>query len=103
MKNIIIAILLLITISQCVQQERMFIPLPPHGNYITLTQTDTVIINDTVFIDKPVVKEVVVIDTFIVNDTVISKMQYKYQGDNYTAYISGYRASLDSLQIYNEN
>lgn len=48
---------------------------------LTVTQTDTLTILDTLYISLP-------------------REQKEYSGDDYRAWVSGYRPQLDSLQIY---
>lgn len=48
---------------------------------LTVTQTDTLTIHDTLYLSLPMEQRV-------------------YSDDNYTAWVSGFRPSLDSLQIY---
>lgn len=78
----------------------------------TLRQTDTVTIHDTVRIDRPIPVTVSVLDTLLVavtdtvirNDTVYVSLPREtrtYGDDRYTAQVSGYKPSLDWIQIYN--
>lgn len=79
---------------------------------VTLTQTDTVTTYDTVHIDCPIPVTVSVLDTLLVavtdtvirNDTVYVSLPREtrtYGDDRYTAQVSGYKPSLDWIQIYN--
>ena len=76
-------------------------------------QVDTCIIHDTIFVDKPILQKVAVIDTLrlpvltrdtlMLHDTVLvhlPKEQCQYGDPRYTAWVSGYRPQLDSIQIY---
>ncbi len=76
-------------------------------------RTDTLIIRDTVKIEKPVyVTKVVldsilvavpVIDTIMMTDTLyirLQKEQKYYRDKDYEAWVSGYRPELDSLNIF---
>lgn len=78
-------------------------------------QTDTCIIHDTIFVDKPIVQKVAVIDTLrlpvpatdtlMLHDTVLIHLpieQRQYGDPRYTAWVSGYRPQLDSIQIYQQ-
>ena len=77
----------------------------------TIVQRDTTIVHDTIIIEKPILvekvrKETVLVhvhDTTIVNDSVFVAMPVEkktYKGEDYLAEISGYRASLDRIEIY---
>ena len=76
-------------------------------------QTDTTVIHDTIYIDKPVLQKVAVTDTLrlpvltrdtlMLHDTVLVHLpieQRQYGDPRYTAWVSGYRPQLDSIQIY---
>lgn len=76
-------------------------------------QTDTTVIHDTIYIDKPVLQKVAVADTLrlpvltrdtlILHDTVLVHLpieQRQYGDPRYTAWVSGYQPQLDSIQIY---
>jgi S-adenosylmethionine:tRNA-ribosyltransferase-isomerase (queuine synthetase) len=82
-----------------------------HFREVTKLATDTLIVVDTHVIEKPVLVErtsketllVAVHDTTIINDTIhvpipIEKKIYK--GEDYLAEISGYKASLDRIEVY---
>ena len=80
------------------------------------TVTDTVLIRDTAFIEKPEAESVATVDTILVRtvehvpgdtvritDTVYVRLpieQRHYSGKEYDAWISGYRPRLDSIRIY---
>lgn len=94
-----------------------------HGKESATVQRDTVIIRDTLLADipPPVIKEVIKYDTVTIrgrrdtltirdsikvidsNKVVIPIEQKAYQTADYRAVISGWRPSLDSLQIYQDN
>ena len=74
---------------------------------------DTLFVYDTIFIEKPVIKKVEIIDTLLLpvpitdtlmlHDTVLVNLpieQRQYGDPRYTAWVSGYRPQLDSIQIY---
>ena len=76
-------------------------------------QIDTCIVHDTIFVEKPVLQKVAVIDTLrlpvltkdtlMLHDTVLVHLpieQRQYGDPRYTAWVSGYRPQLDSIQIY---
>lgn len=76
-------------------------------------QIDTTVIHDTIYIDKPVLQKVAVTDTLwlpvltrdtlMLHDTVLVHLpieQRQYGDPRYTAWVSGYRPRLDSIQIY---
>ena len=74
-------------------------------------QRDTTFLIDTHIIENPVLVEkhtketllVAVHDTTIINDTIfvpIPKEKKIYKGEDYIAEISGYKASLDRIEVY---
>lgn len=70
-------------------------------------KVDTVIIRDTVRVPvpEPVVSEVIkyvpLTDTVMISDTVyIPILQKVYTATDYKAWVSGYQAALDSIEIY---
>lgn len=76
-----------------------------------IVQVDTLRIRDTVLVNKPVPVEVRVVDTMLVavtdtvhlNDTVYLSLprETKVYGDStYTAQVSGYRPELDWVRVY---
>ena len=76
-----------------------------------IVQTDTIRITDTLLVEKPVPVEIRVVDTMLVavsdtvtvGDTVYLSLprETKVYGDStYTAQVSGYRPSLDWIEIY---
>lgn len=69
---------------------------------------DTVIVFDTVYIDTPVYISKRVIDTFFLyvdsgKYVPLPIEQKEYKSEQYHAYVSGYRANLDSIQLYNKS
>ena len=83
-----------------------------HPNEIKV-KVDTLFIYDTIFVEKPVIKKVETIDTLLLpvpytdtlmlHDTVLVHLpieQRQYSDPRYTAWVSGYRPQLDSIQIY---
>ena len=72
---------------------------------ITVVKTDTIRITKVKEIEKRVVDTILVAvkDTIILNDTTyiqLPREQKIYTGENYKAWVSGYRPKLDSLNIY---
>lgn len=80
-------------------------------------RSDTIVLVDTVFIDRPIVKDSVIVktvarylkvhDTLIVSKTIVDSVfvevpiTRKVYGDSlYTAWVSGYEPRLDSIEIY---
>jgi hypothetical protein len=88
----------------------------PGGKPAATSEIRRIIVHDTVFVDRPVVRTVRTIDTVIVaakpavvtntvlqTDTVYIKLpieQKKYSGKDYEAWVSGSRPSLDSIRIF---
>lgn len=77
----------------------------------TTVQTDTLILRDTVQVEKPVVVRKKITDTLLVevhdtlrvNDTLYVTLPRElkvYSSDEYYAEISGYRPSLDYIEVY---
>lgn len=71
---------------------------------ITVTKIDTIRIVNVREVEKRVVDTILVAikDTIILNDTTyiqFPREQKTYQGENYKAWVSGYRPKLDSLNI----
>ena len=78
-------------------------------------KADTLFVYDTIFIEKPVFKKVEIIDTIrmpvpitdtlMLHDTILVYLpieQRQYSDPRYTAWVSGYRPQLDSIQIYQQ-
>lgn len=68
---------------------------------------DTVTIRDTIYIDAPIVKTRIVKDTIHIfdKDTVPVTMlveQKVYEGNDYTAWVSGIDPTLDSIRVYSQ-
>lgn len=77
-------------------------------------RVDTVFVHDTFTMEKPVLKErkvvetmyIAVRDTIVKNDTTyipLPRESRTYGDDRYTAVVSGYKPSLDRLDIYIES
>lgn len=78
-----------------------------------VTKTDTLTVRDTIREIRPVYVEktrtdtmlVAVTDTVTVSDTVymvLDREQRHYRGDDYEAWVSGYRPALDSIHVFPE-
>ena len=78
-------------------------------------KVDTLFVYDTIFVEKPVIKKVEIIDTLLLPvpitdtlmlyDTIFVHLpieQRQYSDPSYTAWVSGYRPQLDSIQIYQQ-
>ena len=78
-------------------------------------KVDTLYVYDTIFVEKPVIKKVEIIDTLLLpvpitdtlmlHDTVFVHLpieQRQFSDLRYTAWVSGYRPQLDSIQIYQQ-
>ena len=76
-------------------------------------KVDTLLVYDTILVEKPVIKKVEIIDTLLLmvpttdtlmmHDTVFVHLpieQRQYGDPRYTAWVSGYRPQLDSIHIY---
>lgn len=84
------------------------------GKSVVVTErVDTVFVHDTFTIEKPILKEskiietmlVAVRDTIVKNDTTyisLPRESKTYGDDRFTAVVSGYKPSLDRLDIYIE-
>ena len=72
---------------------------------ITITNIDTIRITKVREVEKKIIDTILVQvkDTIILNDTTFIQLpreQKIYTGENYKAWVSGYRPKLDSLNIY---
>jgi hypothetical protein len=72
---------------------------------VTVTKIDTIRVTKVKEIEKKVIDTILVAvkDTIILNDTTyiqLPREQKIYTGENYKAWVSGYRPKLDSLNIY---
>lgn len=79
-----------------------------------VVQPDTVVVFDTVEIEKPILKEskvvetmyVAIRDTVVKNDTTfiaLPRESKTYGDERFTAVVSGYKPSLDRLELYIES
>lgn len=107
-KNLVIAVLSLLLVSSFIFQYLYHSNLNSRGNSL---KTDTVTITkvDTVTITKPVVQfrylTKVITDTLYNTDSVLVPVQIPietkvYLDSTYRAVVSGYRANLDTIQVY---
>ena len=78
-----------------------------------VTRVDTLVVRDTITEDRPTFITVTRVDTMLVairdtvtlHDTayvVINREQKRYRGDDYEAWVSGYRPALDSIRVFPE-
>lgn len=78
-----------------------------------IKETDTLVVRDTIIEDKPVFVTITKLDTMLIaiRDTVhltdtayvvVEREQKHYKGDDYEAWVSGYRPALDSIWVYPE-
>lgn len=107
-KNLIIAILSLLLALSVTFQYLYYSNQNSAGNSL---KTDTVTVTkiDTVTVTKPVIQyryiTEVITDTLYNKDSVLVPVQIPmesttYQDSTYRAVVSGYRASLDTIQVY---
>lgn len=69
---------------------------------ITTVRIDTVHVTRPLYVRSKIIDTLKVVDTLISRDTLyIPITQRVYQDSNYTAYVSGYMPSLDSISLYN--
>ena len=87
---------------------------PRHIREVTEKVTDTLVVRDTHIIEKPVLVErtyydslyVAVRDTIRIKDSVFVALPMEkkiYKGEDYLAEISGYKPSLDRIEVYPKN
>ena len=111
MKKIILCVIAMVLIA--IATGSLFNVLFPKEAEV-IEKTDTLYVHDTVTIEKFVPKEskvvetmlVAVHDTIVKNDTVFISLPREsktYGDERYTAVVSGYKPSLDRLEIYIEN
>lgn len=107
-KNLVIAVLSLLLVLSLIFQYLYYSNRNSVENSLK-TDTITVIKTDTVTIMKPVIQyryiTQVITDTLYNTDSIkvpvrIPIESKTYQDSTYRAVISGYRASLDSIQVY---
>lgn len=75
----------------------------PTIDTVSVVLSDTVYV-DTLFVEKPVPRKVYVKDTVYVEkpsgeDTLFFEVK-NYSGDDFSAWVSGYNPSLDSISVY---
>jgi len=103
--KIAIAAVLAAFVAVCA--DRCYGPRPEPETVIE-TQVDTLVIRDTITAYKPVPYNVYVVDTMYVpvtvgKDTVwmdLPREQKVYKDSTYTAWVSGFRPDLDSIEVY---
>lgn len=107
-KNLIIAVLSLLLLSSITFQYLYHSNRNSEGNSL---KTDTVTITkiDTITVENPVVQyrylTKIITDTLYSTDSILVPVRIPieakiYQDSTYRAVISGYRASLDTIQVY---
>lgn len=110
MKKIVWSLIAIVAIG--VAAGSLFNVIFPKKAKVT-EKTDTLYVYKTVTIEKPVLKETKVVDTILVaiRDTVVKndttyialpRESKTYGDDRFTAVVSGYKPSLDRLDIYIE-
>lgn len=111
MKKIVWSLIAIVAIG--VAAGSLFNVIFPKKAKVT-EKTDTLYVYKTVTIEKPVLKETKVVDTILVaiRDTVVKndttyialpRESKTYGDDRFTAVVSGYKPSLDRLDIYIES
>lgn len=111
MKKIVWSLIAIVAIG--VTAGSLFNVIFPKKAKVT-EKTDTLYVYKTVTIEKPVLKETKVVDTILVaiRDTVVKndttyialpRESKTYGDDRFTAVVSGYKPSLDRLDIYIES
>lgn len=102
MKNVWLYVVIIILFSLCFYQWKY-----PKIEIIEteIIKKDTVILVDTLFIEKPVyrTKYITKVDTVYVNDTIPIALPVEtkiYEDSTYAAQISGIKADLDWIKVY---
>lgn len=80
-----------------------------------VTVSDTIVIRDTITVEKPIVRDSLVVRykrievPVIVKDTVLDTVYVElpitskyYRSSRYEAWVSGYQANLDSISVFSE-
>lgn len=102
MRRLFLFCLLSIVLACCIYQQRRHAPSSTNTmiDTVTVTKTDTIYIRDTVtrFFPKPY--EVHIVDTIYVKDTILFREQKIYNDSMYSAWVSGYNPSLDSIRVF---
>ena len=80
-----------------------------HTDTLTITKIDTIRITQVKYIKEHIIDTLFVpiisnnTDTIRINDTLFIQLplsQKMYTDESYTAWVSGYRAKLDSIEVY---
>lgn len=107
-KNLVIAVLSLMLALSIIFQYLYHSNRNSEGNSLK-TDTVTITKRDTITIEKPVLKykylTKIITDTLYSTDSVLVPVRIPiesktYQDSTYRAVVSGYRASLDTIQVY---
>lgn len=104
--NLLIILLILIICFRCCPSSKAEKEVIQITDTITITKTDTI----TIISPQPVIRYVdrIVRDTLYNTDSVLVPVNLPievkvYQDTSYRAVISGYKAELDSIYIFNKN
>lgn len=70
---------------------------------LTVVKVDTVRSSIPIYIRSETIDTIKIVDTLIFKDTLYLPITQRiYKDSSYTAYVSGYRPSLDSIEVYNK-
>lgn len=69
---------------------------------VIVVKLDTITITDTLVVRYPQPYMVRVTDTLHITDTIMVREQKTYRDTSYTAWVSGYAPSLDSIRLYHK-
>lgn len=104
MRKIISFLFILLVLACMVDTFRHCKPLRDNAmkekDTVVVIHRDTIYHTDTITKYYPKSQIVRVIDTLYVRDTVLIREQKTYSDSLYTAWVSGYDARLDSINIY---
>ncbi len=107
----LIAILALLTTSFYFGYQYKGDRVITHTDTLTITKIDTIRITQVKYIKEhiidtikvPIISNSIHTDTIRINDTLYIQLpisQRLYKGADYTAWVSGYRPKLDSIEVY---
>lgn len=102
LKTIIIIALIGCMLYMCNHSGEITEKVVVKRDTVTVTKIDTVF--DTVPVEKIVERKVIDTMRIHTSDTVfiVDREQRVFEGEQYKAYVSGYRPALDSIHIYNK-
>ena len=70
---------------------------------VTVVKIDTARVSTPIYIRSEIIDTIKIVDTLRFKDTLyLPVTQRIYKDSGYTAYVSGYRPSLDSIEVYNK-